>query len=109
MLRALGAEPVWGADADARYDRGSPPVTGADGGAQTLDALRDALDHSHARLVQALGAVTDEQLAAIPEAASGSASGPLGQRLGLLIVHEGYHAGQVGVLRRLSGRAGAIR
>jgi hypothetical protein len=27
----------------------------------------------------------------------------------LLIVHEGYHAGQVGTLRRIGGRAGAIR
>lgn len=108
MLRALGAGPVWAADADARYDRGSEPVTGADG-AQALDVLRDALDRSRERLLAAFDAVTDEQLAAVPGAASGSATGPLGQRLALLIVHEGYHAGQVGVLRRLSGRSGAIR
>ena len=108
MLRALGAEPVWGAEADARYDRGSAPVTGAEG-AQTLEALRDALDRSRDRLLAALDGMTDERLAAVPEAASGSATGPLGRRLALLIAHEAYHAGQVSMLRRLSGRPGAIR
>ena len=108
MLRALGAEPVWDAGIDARYDRGSEPVTGAEG-AQTLDALRDALDRSREALLAALEATTDAQLAAVPEAASGSATGPLGRRLALLIAHEAYHAGQVGMLRRISGRPGAIR
>jgi len=108
MLRALGAEPAWGAEADARYDRGSAPVTGADG-AQTLDALRDALDRSRDRLLAAFDTLTAEQLAAEPEAPSGSATGPLGHRLALLIAHEAYHAGQVAMLRRVGGRAGAIR
>jgi len=108
MLRALGAEPVWGAEADARYDRGSAPVTGADG-AQTLDALRDALDRSRERLLAAFDTLTPEQLAAEPDAPSGSVTGPLGHRLALLIAHEAYHAGQVAILRRVGGRAGAIR
>jgi len=108
MLRALGREPVWGGAEDARYDRGSAPVTGAEG-ALPLAALTDALDRSREAVLAALGGVTDEQLAAVPEAASGSATGPLGRRLALLIVHEGYHAGQVAALRRISGRPGAIR
>jgi len=108
MLRALGREPVWGADADARYDRGSPPVTGAEG-ALPLAALTEALERSRDAVLAALGAATDEQLAAAPAEASGSATGPIGRRLALLMVHEGYHAGQVGTLRRIGGRAGAIR
>lgn len=108
MLRALGVASVWDASADARYDRGSEPVTGAEG-AQPLDALRGALDRSREALLGAFDALTPEQLAAEPEAASGSATGPLGRRLALLIAHEAYHAGQVSMLRRVSGRPGAIR
>lgn len=108
MLRAMGAQAVWSAELDACYDRGSEPVTGAEG-AQPLDALRDALDRSRDAVLAALAATTDAELAAVPEAASGSATGPLGRRLALLIAHEAYHAGQVSMLRRASGRPGAIR
>ncbi|HEV7591375.1 MAG TPA: DinB family protein [Longimicrobium sp.] len=108
MLRALGHEPVWGADADARYDRASPPVTGAEG-ALPLAALTEALDRSRERVLAALEAATDEQLGAAPVSESGNATGPVGRRVALLMVHEGYHAGQVATLRRISGRAGAIR
>jgi len=108
MLRALGHEAVWGADADARYDRGSPPVTGADD-ALPLAELTGALERSRDAVLAALDAATDEQLAASPASASGSAAGTIGRRLALLMVHEGYHAGQVATLRRIGGRAGAIR
>jgi hypothetical protein len=104
MLRALGHAPVWGAEDDARYDRGSQPVTGP-GDALPLEALTDALARSREALVAALDATTDEVLAAVPD----GATMPLGQRLALLMVHEGYHVGQISMLRRVSGRAGAIR
>src|SRR4051812_38758455 len=108
MLRALGREPAWDAESDARYDRGSPPVTGAEG-ALPLAALAGALVRSRDAVLAALAATTDQQLAPAPAEASGSATGPIGRRLALLMVHEGYHAGQVGTLRRIGGRAGAIR
>jgi uncharacterized damage-inducible protein DinB len=108
MLRAMGAEPVWGSEIEARYDRGSEPVTGAEG-AQTLDALHDALDRSRDRVLMALEATTEAELAAVPEASTAGARGSVGQRLALLIAHEAYHAGQVSMLRRVSGRPGAIR
>lgn len=102
MLRLLGRGPVWGAELDARYDRGSAPVTGQDGAA-TLVALTDALERARAALAEAFQAATPEQLAA----PVGSA--PLGQRLVLLLAHELYHAGQIGVLRRFLGLPGAIK
>jgi uncharacterized damage-inducible protein DinB len=108
ILRALGHAPVWGADDDARYDRGSGPITGPND-ALPLDALRDGLERARLALLAALDATTDEALAAVPEGATGSAALPLGQRLSLLMLHEGYHVGQVSMLRRVSGRAGAIR
>jgi len=108
MLRALGREPVWDAGSDARYDRGSPPVTGAEG-ALPLAVLTEALARSREAVLAALESATDEELAAAPASASGSATGPVGRRVALLMVHEGYHAGQVATLRRIGGRAGAIR
>ena len=108
MLRALGAEPVWGADADARYERGSAPVTGPER-ALPLETLLEALASSRERLLASLETVGDERLAAVPADATGSAAAPIGRRLAVLMVHEGYHVGQVATLRRLSGRAGAIR
>ena len=102
MLRLLGREPVWGAELDARYDRGSEPVTGEDGAA-SLDALTGALERARVALADALQSATPEQLAARV------GSGPLGQRLVLLLAHELYHAGQISVLRRFLGHPGAIR
>lgn len=108
MLRVLGQEPAWDADADARYDRGSAPVTGAEG-ALPLATLTEALDRSREAVLAALESATEEQFAAAPASAGGSAAIPIGRRVALLMVHEGYHAGQVATLRRISGRAGAIR
>lgn len=102
MLRALGAEPVWNAEQDARYDRGSDPVTGDDGAA-TLDALRDGMERGRAALADAFAAATPGQLAA----AAGTVT--LGQRLALMLGHELYHAGQISVVRRYLGHGGAIR
>lgn len=104
MLRALGHPPVWGADDDARYDRGSAPITGPNG-ALPLEALTDGLERSRQALLAALDATTPEALAAVPD----GATMPLGQRLAVLMLHEGYHVGQISMLRRVSGRAGAIR
>jgi hypothetical protein len=106
MLRALGQEPVWDADADAAYDRGSAPITAPEG-AMSLEKLHTALESSRERLLAALEAASDEQLAA--ERVTGSSTAPVGRILALLIAHEAYHAGQVATLRRISGRAGAIR
>jgi hypothetical protein len=47
--------------------------------------------------------MTPEQLA------HGDANGTLGDKLGFLQFHEAYHAGQIGLLRRLVGKEGKIQ
>jgi uncharacterized damage-inducible protein DinB len=103
MLDALGAPGVWSAEAQARYDRGSSPITGDEPRTVRLQELRRELDRSGEHLQSAPAELGGEGLRA-PSGAS-----TLGQRLILLALHEAYHAGQVGVLGRLAGKEGAIR
>lgn len=44
-----------------------------------------------------------------PVKESDKSSGTIGSLLTRIVVHEAYHAGQLGLLRRITGRAGAIR
>jgi hypothetical protein len=103
--RLLGDEPVW-SDAEAkRYERGSSPIVEAGPGVLPLPRLVDDLRTSSTRLRDALERVSDDDLAK----RSGEGAQPVGDQLIALHFHEAYHAGQIGLLRRLVGKAGAIR
>lgn len=99
--RLLDLPPVWADAATARYSRGSEPITGS-GQAQPLDDLIERYQSSQHVLVAALQSATDEDL-------SRSVGGDrVAAQLAGLSFHESYHVGQLGVLRRLIGRGGAI-
>jgi hypothetical protein len=102
MLEALAAPSVWSAEAQRRYDRGSAPIRGEESVVVALEVLRWELDRSGEHLSSALAEVDVEAI----QASSGTSS--LGQRLVFLALHEAYHMGQVGLLRRLAGKEGAI-
>jgi uncharacterized damage-inducible protein DinB len=104
MLEALDAPTVWSAEAQVRYDRGSAPIQGEEAeGVVRLEELRQELDRSGEQLRSTLTEVGEEAL----RAPSGTST--LGQRLLFLALHEAYHVGQIGLLRRLSGKEGAIQ
>lgn len=107
ILKALGAEPVCAPDMVARYDRGSPPILEDGPAVVRLETMRELLATSHHRVEAALDAADAELLAR--EVPFRAARGTVEAVTGLLLVHEGYHAGQLGTLRRVAGRAGAIR
>ncbi len=94
----------------SRYGRGSEPVHD---GEKTLDlgTLRGLLEDSQQKLIAALAAMPDEALAApIPEQfRRPPLTGSIGDALARLNAHESYHGGQIGLLRRLIGKQGAIR
>ena len=103
MLGMLGQPTLLDEATTARYDRGSRPILAQDDGVQTLEVLKDALEQSYDR-VRAVLSAADEATFAAP-----SGKSTLGDSLVFLLGHEWYHGGQVGLLRRITGHAGAIQ
>jgi hypothetical protein len=111
--RLLGLDPAWG-DGSERYVRGSEPITDPSD-AVRLDSLLARLRFSQRAVAAALDAAGDTLLTAAPQAQAPQAqapgvedSPPAGLQLAFLAFHESYHAGQLGLLRRLLGFAPAI-
>ena len=103
VLQLLGEKPVW-ADAEGeRYKRGSAPVAGDTAGTKPFPEILEALDRSQERLLAGLSRAKDEDLGAV------ETKGSLAAKLAGLQFHEAYHAGQLGLLRRIAGKEGAIR
>lgn len=103
----LGLEAAFPPAKAARYARGTAPVTPADPGEPLADLLA-AFQASQQKVAAALPGLSPQQLAremAMPDPLK---EGPVGAHLGLLLFHESYHAGQLGVLRRLAGIPGAV-
>lgn len=93
-----------------RYRRGTEPI----GSGETLidfSILRRMLDDSQAQLLPALGEIPQARLdSPIPEEwGFPSGQGNIGNALARLAAHESYHNGQIGLLRRILGKEGAIR
>ena len=109
MQKMIGQAPLFtGADAKP-YERGSHP----DGSERYLDlaTLRGLLADVHQQLLPALAEMTDHQLALnVPEEFNRPPlAGSVGNALARLHFHESYHAGQIGLLRRIAGKDGAIK
>jgi uncharacterized damage-inducible protein DinB len=109
VLSLTGCAPVLDPEDAAYYQRGSDPNAG--GKVLDLGTLRGLLEDSHQQLIPALTALSDETLASpLPEKHRRSPlTGTIGDALARLCFHEGYHAGQLGLLRRIVGKEGAIR
>jgi len=105
MLKLLGEEPVWTEEEAEPYARGSEPLVHASK-AHTVDKLLADAEASHARLDAALDRATDDVLAR-PVAEGKDTS--VGTSLIGLQFHEAYHAGQLGILRRLAGHDAALK
>lgn len=105
---AGGTAPSIGEDL-AVYRRGSTPC-GADGYLD-LATLRGYLDDSQQLILPALAAMSEKAIASpVPEPLNKPPlNGSVGEALGRLSFHEAYHTGQLGLLRRLAGKEGAIR
>ena len=109
ILQLAGGTPVLTGENAAVYQRGSS----GDDGDRFLDlaTLRGLLDDSQQQLIPALAVMPDEALAGpVPEPyRRPPLTGSLGDALTRLHYHEGYHNGQMGLLRRMAGKEGAIR
>lgn len=106
LLTILGEQSLLSPEAIEGYRRG------ADGNLTNPLPLGDLIatfDRSQPMFVSRLQALSEEQLTAkAPFPSPAGADAPLGAALSTLVMHEGYHVGQLGVLRRLAGKGGAI-
>lgn len=89
----LGAEPLWAADA-------YPEFRGVVKGTRP-----DTLGRDFAELLDDFALVTDRLTSAFAKADDDSEALPTARFLAL---HEAYHAGQLGVFRRMAGLSGAV-
>jgi DinB family protein len=109
VLSLLGEQPVWDAAEGERYKRGSAPIAGgaappgAAAAAKPFPEIFEALDRSQERILAGLSRVKEEDLG------SAGTKGSLISKLAGLQFHEAYHAGQLGLLRRIAGKKGAIQ
>jgi uncharacterized damage-inducible protein DinB len=104
LLPLLGQPPVLGTAAVKRYDRGSTPIDAAE--AVHFEQLLTAWDEASARIDAGLASLTREQLSAPPPIQGFGDT--VSELIAFLMVHQAYHSGQAGVLRRIAGKAGAI-
>lgn len=109
FLPLLGQEPVRDKAALARYDRGSAPVRDAHDAtplAELLAAWSEAADRVDAGLAALSPDVLDRPA---PFSPSGDPNETVGTLVSTVLFHQAYHAGQLGLLRRVAGKEGAIR
>lgn len=109
VLPLVGQEPVADAATLKRYDRGAPPIRD---GAEALELrdLMDAFEKASDRIDAGLAALPAEVLdRKAPESPSGNPDETVRSLLSTVFFHQAYHAGQLGLLRRIAGKEGAIR
>ena len=102
IMALIGEDPVWSEEQAAPYRRGSAPLTD-ESTALPLDQMLADLKASQDKLIAGLQRMPVEELEATLE------DGTRYEQLAFLQFHEAYHAGQLGLLRRLGGKPGAIK
>jgi uncharacterized damage-inducible protein DinB len=106
LLTVLGEKGLLSEENIATYTRGS---SGSVTSGLALESLVDAFHRSQPLLVARLQRLTDAELTT--KSPMNSPAGPdasLGAALAAMVFHEAYHIGQLGIVRRLLGKSGAI-
>jgi uncharacterized damage-inducible protein DinB len=104
-MRLIGQESVW--DSEQLKNAGWEPITGQTK-AIPWETMRERILGSRERCVAAISNLSNEQMAdEVPHPFGGSTS--RGQLLGTLAFHQAYHAGQLGIVRRIAGLEGVVK
>jgi uncharacterized damage-inducible protein DinB len=107
LLPVFGEQPVWDPERSRAYGKESSEETVS---RVPLEELREALTTSHERVVAGLGRADDALLdGKAPFSPGNNPNETLRSLLEKIVVHESYHIGQLGALRRVAGKQGAIR
>jgi uncharacterized damage-inducible protein DinB len=104
VLTLVGREPAWSSNETTIYDRGT--TLDDDSKALDISSLIAAFDQSQAQIMSAIKDLSAEELAKPIKGTT--PGGTIGEKLAFFSWHEGYHLGQIGILRRLAGKEGAI-
>lgn len=108
ILPLLEQKPVLGKDSLKRYRRGASPLQNA-AEALPLTELLAAWDKACERLDLGLCNLSPEKLEApAPSSPRNNPNETIRSLLGVVCFHQAYHAGQLGILRRIAGKNGAI-
>jgi hypothetical protein len=106
VLPALRQEPVLDAEHAQSYRSG----LGDDSLIAPFETLVQALQQSSERMLAAVATATDEDFAKpAPFSPGNDPTETIGTLLQKFMIHEGYHLGQTGILRRVTGKEGAIK
>jgi hypothetical protein len=107
-LLMLGQEQVVDPERLKRYDRGTPPIQNpAD--ALELSELLTAWDKVLPCIDTGLAALTPEKLdERAPVSPTNNPNETVRSLLAVVGFHQAYHVGQLGILRRIAGKPGAI-
>jgi uncharacterized damage-inducible protein DinB len=109
MLPMMGQEQVMAAEALKRYDRGAPPIRDAAEALELRDLLA-AFEKASERVDAGLAGIAPEALdRKVAESPGGNPTETVRSLLSTVFFHQAYHAGQTGILRRITGKEGAIR
>ena len=109
-LAVLGQKLPFPANKYDRYKRGSSAMTDEQEGTVPLSEIVVDFASTQDALQVGLAALTTEKLAAkAPFSPGNDENETVGSLMAGLVFHEGYHIGQLGVLRRMAGEEGAIK
>jgi hypothetical protein len=109
ILELVGRAPRWTEAERSRYARGSGGIKNPSD-AVPWERILAEMDAGQEALLAGIAALTPEQLAApLPADKNPFRVDSFGEQLAALHFHETYHVGQLGILRRLAGKPGAIK
>jgi DinB superfamily len=105
LVKAGGRPPLLSAESTKAYGRGSTP---GDNLPESLPALLALYERSQEEMEAMLARLTEDQLAGPAPFSPAGPEASLATLLQKAVCHEAYHAGQLGIGRRLVGKSGAI-
>lgn len=109
VLPMFGATPVIEGARISRYNRGSAPILNGEE-ALPFDELLAAWDATCDKIDAGLSQLPDATLVqAAAHSPTGNPNETVHSLLFTIMFHQSYHAGQLGVLRRIAGKEGAIK
>ena len=107
LLPALRQEPVWNEETLGLYRHGSSGAVDTD--YLPFEEVVSAFYATQQRILDGIASLTEEDLAKPAPFSPGGGQDTFASLLTKSTVHEGYHLGQTGILRRVIGKEGAIK